>query len=198
MTAPSPRRRTILRAAERLFEHYGLGKTTIADVAREAGVGVGTVYLEFAGKEAIVEELSRAKHETVLSAMRAASTRPDLTLLERVAAVFDARLAATFGLARAGMHACDLVRCRGEGPVAEASAAFLAEQRVLIVELVRLGARAKEIDSSDPDTTADALLACYATFSAPHVLGREEAAAHRELARVHSVVLYGLARRPRG
>lgn len=198
MTATSPRRRTILRAAERLFEHYGPGKTTIADVAREAGVGVGTVYLEFAGKEAIVEELSRAKHEAVLSAMRTASTRSDLTLLERVAAVFDARLAATFGLVRAGVHACDLVRCRGEGAVTSASAAFIAEERVLLVELVRSGVRAREIDSSDPDATAAALLACYASFAAPQVLGRDEKDARSELERVHVVVLHGLARRRRG
>jgi hypothetical protein len=57
-TAEAERRQTILAAAERLLRHYGPGKTTIAEIAREADVGVGTVYLEFSSKDAILEALS--------------------------------------------------------------------------------------------------------------------------------------------
>src|SRR3954453_13633623 len=75
MTSSLERRSAILRAANRLFEHYGHGKTTIADVAREAQIGVGTVYLEFESKEAIVQELSLSTHIGVLDLMRAASMK---------------------------------------------------------------------------------------------------------------------------
>jgi AcrR family transcriptional regulator len=44
-------RQAILDAAERLLARFGYRKTTVDDVAREAGVGKGTIYLHFAGKE---------------------------------------------------------------------------------------------------------------------------------------------------
>src|SRR5579862_5496214 len=72
--APAQRRRCILEAADRLLRHYGPQKTTVADVAREAGVGVGTVYLEFPSKDALVEELSRTRYRSVLRVMREAAT----------------------------------------------------------------------------------------------------------------------------
>lgn len=43
----------ILEAADRLFEQYGYKKTTIEEIAQEAGIGKGSVYLHFASKEQI-------------------------------------------------------------------------------------------------------------------------------------------------
>src|SRR4029079_9279854 len=73
MNDAARRREQILSAADRLLRHYGPNKTTVADVAREAGIGVGSVYLEFPSKDALIEELSRARHRAVLAAMRAAA-----------------------------------------------------------------------------------------------------------------------------
>lgn len=43
----------ILDAADRLIRHYGYGKTTVDDIAREAGIGKGTIYLHFHSKEEV-------------------------------------------------------------------------------------------------------------------------------------------------
>ena len=77
MTGDLERREHILAVAERLLRHYGPQKTTIAEIARAADVGVGTVYLEFPSKEAIVEELSRVRHRGVLGAMESAGRSAD-------------------------------------------------------------------------------------------------------------------------
>jgi len=42
-----PKRDAILDAARTLFAKQGYEETTIADIARAAGVAVGTVYLSF-------------------------------------------------------------------------------------------------------------------------------------------------------
>ena len=47
-------REAILDAAIRLVEHYGYRKTTMDDLAREANVGKGTLYLYFRSKEDVV------------------------------------------------------------------------------------------------------------------------------------------------
>ena len=36
----------ILESAHKLFSHYGFEKTTIEDIAKEAELGKGTIYLE--------------------------------------------------------------------------------------------------------------------------------------------------------
>jgi AcrR family transcriptional regulator len=42
-----------------LFKHYGFEKTTVADIAHAARIGVGSVYLEFDSKETVARELSK-------------------------------------------------------------------------------------------------------------------------------------------
>lgn len=62
--AQERKRRRILEAATDLFTHHGYRKTSVDDVAREAGVAKGTVYLYFKTKadlmmQAIIEEKKR-------------------------------------------------------------------------------------------------------------------------------------------
>src|SRR4051812_38192583 len=108
------RRDAILAAATRLFEHYSHGKTTMADVAREANVGVGSVYLEFESKDAIVAELSTSTHVRVLEAMRIAASKPNLDHGARISAALVARTDAFVRLHRKGRHVCELVYCPSE------------------------------------------------------------------------------------
>ncbi len=53
MTRHGDVRQRILEAAEQRLWHYGFKKTTIDEIASDAGVGKGTVYLYFDGKEEI-------------------------------------------------------------------------------------------------------------------------------------------------
>ena len=46
-------REAILDAADRLLQRYGYKKTTMDDLAQEAGIGKGTIYLYFPSKEEV-------------------------------------------------------------------------------------------------------------------------------------------------
>src|SRR5258705_1122081 len=59
-------RDAILDAAQRLFARYGYRKTTVDELAREAGIAKGTVYLYFKSKE----EIAVGRIERVLESMR--------------------------------------------------------------------------------------------------------------------------------
>jgi AcrR family transcriptional regulator len=50
---PAAMRDRILDATERLLARYGYPKTTMDDLAREAGIGKRTIYLHFASKEEV-------------------------------------------------------------------------------------------------------------------------------------------------
>lgn len=73
--APQTTRDAILDATDRLLAHYGYKKMTIDDLAREVGIGKGSVYLHFESKEEIalshidriIERLKASLHTTAIS-----------------------------------------------------------------------------------------------------------------------------------
>jgi AcrR family transcriptional regulator len=186
------RRELILKVADRLLRHYGPQKTTVADVAREAGVGVGTVYLEFPSKDAIVEALSRARHGAVLDAMRAAAQAGPYR--ERLTGALDARMEALFAIAEEGAHACDLVHCVSSA-VKMAQATFYDGERALVVEVIRGGVEAGELEVAEPEAAARTVLRAYASFSLPWIAGKDRDETRRAMAAMHALVLHGLLRR---
>lgn len=78
-------REDILAAAERLFRHFGYRKTTVADIARSAGVAKGSVYLHFTSKEEIFLAIVRAEMD-VLAARAEGILSGDAPLKERIVA----------------------------------------------------------------------------------------------------------------
>ena len=50
---PTSRRDRLLESASALFSHWGFDKTSMDDIAREAGISKGAVYLEFPNKDAL-------------------------------------------------------------------------------------------------------------------------------------------------
>lgn len=55
--ADHPRVERILDAAARLISRYGYDKTTVSDIAAEAGVSKGAIYLHYKSKEELFEAL---------------------------------------------------------------------------------------------------------------------------------------------
>jgi len=57
---------TILEAALKLFQRFGYQKTTVEEIAREAQIGKGTVYLHFTSKEEILLTLIKNHHQAMI------------------------------------------------------------------------------------------------------------------------------------
>lgn len=68
--AGGDKREAILRAAITVFAHNGYFNSKVADIAREAGVADGTVYLYFKNKEDILHSIFDRSVEAVLGAAR--------------------------------------------------------------------------------------------------------------------------------
>jgi AcrR family transcriptional regulator len=69
-------RERVLEAASAVFAEHGR-EAQMDDVARRAGVGVGTVYRHFPTKEALIEALAEDRFERVVAATRAAAEQED-------------------------------------------------------------------------------------------------------------------------
>jgi AcrR family transcriptional regulator len=137
--APAPRAKRrdaarnndrLVQAAREVFARQGLS-ATLEDIARHAGVGVGTVYRNFASKREIIDSLYGAVLESVLADVRAALEIDDPWVG-----------LATFFEVTAANQARDRGLCEtflGRDGVSDADAAVAAE---LIPALSRLFSRA--------------------------------------------------------
>lgn len=189
------RRRAILECAARLFHHYGHAKTTVADIAREAQMGVGTFYLVFPSKEAIVEELSSTAHGRVLRAMREiAEARAGDSFSERLAGVLETRVAMFQKLAEEGQHACELVHCKS-GPVKSVHAKFREEERLLLQQVLEQAAASGELASLDAKRAAGLIQRACATLSPPWLYEQPAEEARRAAYEMCRLLLLGLVTR---
>jgi TetR/AcrR family fatty acid metabolism transcriptional regulator len=139
-------RDAILAAAERVFARSGFYVTRMADIAKEAGVGVGTLYNYFESKELIFSDLLERRHEEFRRAVRDAAVAEDPVLrlrqiVERVFSVLGEKgeLLAVF-IERGAVGECDLERLVGTS-AARDYGEFLA----LLDKTVREAVRAKKL-----------------------------------------------------
>src|SRR5579875_2274020 len=71
----------LLEAANRVFAEQGL-EAGVAEIAREAGVGMGTLYRRFATKDALIEALVSDVLQAMITMATAALEQPDGAGLE--------------------------------------------------------------------------------------------------------------------
>lgn len=196
MADPS-RRELILKAADQLLRHYGLQKTTMADVAREANVGVGTVYLEFPSKDALVEALSRSHYQRIVESMRLASEEAPRAAKERLVRVLEARAVGFLALKEAGAHACDLLCCGSEA-VKAAQCAYSVAERELLENILDDGRRDGDFEIRNVELAARALLLAYTAFGPPWIFKLDQKKLGTDIAAMHDLVLHGLLLRTGG
>lgn len=192
------RRRDILDAALVLFSRKGFADTTVSDIAAEAGMGTGTVYLYFPSKEHVLQGLhdrfrdeNAAKvAEAAADAIERAGSGERVDFRETVDAILDA-LAANFAENRDLVMVC--TRYRPESIDPEFGHQHELGHLHIVGQALAEGVRLGLIHTSDPVMTGylfDAAVALnlhmHFTYGDPPDLNRLIAAAkemiHKALA----------------
>lgn len=145
------RREAILRAACAAFFRHGFHEATVEEIAREAGVGKGTVYFYFPAKEALLEEAVRSGFQAYVRALREAASGPG-TVRERLTRMVEAGLTLAFSFAPAGLLLRELPPIGGE--VLRELARGRKEVLDLFASLIREGIATGELGRVPPDTVA--------------------------------------------
>lgn len=191
---PPNRRTLLLEAASRLLVRYGPQKTTIGDIAREAGIGVGSVYLEFENKDAILKAIATDRYSLVLRAIEHAWGM-DGSPADRLRRAIEARFDSFVSAARAGHHAAELLHCGHCSAVLASFEEFKRRELELFERIIQEGCDTGAFRRGEPRALARALLLAYSAFSPPGVLGREADGLRSEIASVHDLVFCGLLAR---
>ena len=151
------KRQRILEAARKRFRYYGVRKTTMHEIARDAGVAVGTLYLYFKDKDdllvACTEEYvtrRRRQAETILASDTSAADKLRRYVLDR----FRASQATRAGGHRPAAELLrEVLRARPERRAEEGR--MMAEY---FVRILRLGMETGELYSDDPERDARVFL----------------------------------------
>ena len=94
----------IIAAAQQLFSRYGFERTTIDDIARHAGIGKGSVYLEFQNKEEILLGVIRCFAQRKQAMMTEHLECAKGPYLEELSAMLLAAVMSSYDIATAHLH----------------------------------------------------------------------------------------------
>ncbi|HEU4753536.1 MAG TPA: TetR/AcrR family transcriptional regulator [Armatimonadota bacterium] len=162
----------ILDAADRLLTRFGYRKMTVDDLAVEAGIGKGTVYLYFPSKQEValcwVDRLIRRLVRCL--EQLAAEERP---APERLRAMLLARVEFLFESAVERFHVLEELYGVLRDAYMPRRQDYLRWEGAVLARVLRDGIAAGELRECDPEQTARALL--LATNSLlPYSLGKQE------------------------
>jgi len=180
----------IIAAADRLLARYGYRRMTVDDIAREADIGKGTIYLHFPSKEAVILSVINRHIESTLEALRKIAAGPG-SASERLEAMITARVLERF----------DRFLSYGESlheMLAAIRPALLAQRESQLRQEARIFARVIE-ELGGPPGAARMLLAATNSYL-PYYLSAEElgsrARLRREVSELARLLVAGLAALP--
>jgi AcrR family transcriptional regulator len=154
------RRAAILDAALRVFGQYGYRRASMDDIAREAGIGKGTIYLSFAGKEEVFQALSRRLAQRMLAGAEAARHRPGTTA-DKLAAMNAAWFGTYAETISRSPHAAELLDAKhrlSADLVSDAASQYKRLVRDVLTEAIAAGELDLEPAGLTADTAAELLI----------------------------------------
>jgi AcrR family transcriptional regulator len=164
--ARNDKRAAILQAAWKLIRHYGYNKTTIEDIAREAGVGKGTAYLYFKSKSEIMLSLTELTNDRITTDLERLASGPG-TPEERLRACVLHRLLTLFDIVQKYPHGAEVLSSMLPEIVARLDR-YVRAYGELFGGLLREGIAAGELDAADPVATGHLLAELFEFLTPPY------------------------------
>ena len=187
----------VLDAVDRLLGRYGYGKMSIADVAREAGIGKGTVYLFFPRKEELVLSAIDRIAERVLAGARAVADGPG-PVIGRLRRCLLLRVMARFDGAQTHTPSLDELLAALRPALLRRRAGHFDREARLLQQLLVEGRQRGELSFHGAGATADALVTATNALL-PYSLSVDELGQRRSIetraARVIDLLIAGLRAR---
>jgi AcrR family transcriptional regulator len=155
------RHTAILDAALRVFGQYGYRRTSMDDIAREAAIGKGTIYLSFASKDEVFRALSQRLSQRMLGGAEAARRRPGTTA-DKLAAMNAAWFGTYADTIRRSPHAAELLDVKhrlSADLIAETATRYKRLVRDVLAEATAAGELDLELAGLTADTAAELLIA---------------------------------------
>lgn len=192
MTAQEETRQKIIEAAKKRFTHYGYGKTTMADLAKDCEMSPGNLYRFFAGKIDIAEEICRSASMQTAEALSRILTKPGRSAAERLRDFLFQDLRETFRALEDNPRIVEMAQIvTTERPQFHNEG--LRREREVLRWIIDQGNAAAEFAVADPEYMAEMIQAATMKFSYPQLFTRMTLPElERDLEGVYQLMLAGL------
>lgn len=189
----------ILEAAVSAFSRYGFRRASVDDVAREAGVAKGTIYLYHESKEALFRAVAQTVADRLLAGAAEARTAEGTTA-ERLRLLLEAKFLYLYDVVTRSPHATELLDSKGR-LAADLFEAADRRYHALVAAVIAEGVESGELDLSRAGLSPAAAAAFLVRVG--HGLGTPDGSGalpsrevyRRRIAELVRVVLTGLGPR---
>jgi AcrR family transcriptional regulator len=156
----------ILRAAWQMMCRYGFAKTTVEEIAAEAGIAKGTVYLYFRSKEEILIALVSETNRRVLEKMEkiAVSSLPPGRKLEKMML---SRALEIYDVVQGNPHGEEVIASH-KPAIVNSLGWFFRKQKKLYEQVIREGVKAGDFAEESPAKAADTLSTLSELLTPPY------------------------------
>lgn len=186
-------REKIIEAARERFTHYGYGKTTMAELARDCDMSSGNLYRFFPGKLDIAEEICRRASIQTADDLNHILTCPERDAPTRLRDFLFQDLRETFAALEKNPRIVELAQIiTAERP--EFHNEGLEREREVLARILEMGVEEGAFRVQDPQETAEMIQAATMKFSYPQLFTRMSLQElERELEGVYGLIVAGLA-----
>jgi AcrR family transcriptional regulator len=182
----------IVEAADTHFSHYGYGKTTVADLAKQIGFSKAYIYKFFDSKQAIGEAICARCLGGIMDAVEE-SVAGGKSATDKIRRLFNTISAQSVELFFNDRKLYDIAiySCAEQWPSSEAYVARVGE---MLAEIIREGREAGEFERKTPiDEASRAIMMAFQPFMNPLMLQYNLDAVPEGANEVVSLVLRSLA-----
>ncbi len=187
------RRTLILEVAGQLFAERGAARTRVADVARHARVAVGSVYLEFPSKDALLGALASMAYGQVLGAMdKALRGSSPADPVARLGAAMEARFEAFARLLSDGTqrhHLMDRTCCAS---MVQVQREHRRREQHLLAQFIGGHRASLAVKAGDESALGETILDAHAAFAPPLLCAEGVPEARKRLSAVRGLLARGL------
>lgn len=193
-TPPPTTRDLILDAAGTLLGRFGYHKTTMDDLAREAGVARRTLYLHFKSKDEIFLERIDRVVARLIEELRGIA-RSSAPAEDRLRRMLLSRVMFRFDTVRGYAQSLDEIFQALREPYLQRREGYFAAESAVFVSVLEDGHACGEFAPMDVHETARSLIAATSSLL-PYALSPRELGSRREVeritARIADIVIAGL------
>ena len=191
MTRHGDVRQKILDAAEHRLWHYGFKKTTIDEIASDAGVGKGTVYLYFEGKEDIGLAIMARYKETSLGKIEGIAHDPTKTPVQKLTEMLQQPMLNAYQVCHQSPATLELVVAI-KPHIRARMRPYLEQEWALLAGVLEEGNRQGVFDVPDPLRAARTLKTMCLGFLPPHPCASSTGEIASEIAHIVELAVRGL------
>ncbi len=168
MKCPDTVRQNIIKAAKERFLHYGYGKTTIAELARDCNMSPGNLYRYFQGKLDIAEEIAKESSEETLDALRKVVREAGKTASEKLRAYLETALKTSYDMLEEDPRVFEMATTISQERPSFANEQ-LAKDRALMAEILSAGNASGEFNITDVVEAAEMIQCATMKFRYPQL-----------------------------